>query len=436
MEAEHTKELEELFKAVSSGDFTFRVSIKNPLATQANQMLQWLDSMQLKELSDKVELSIAGFESTINMAKLQQLANGVAQRTESMASATEEMSITVQMMAEQASKVGSQSEDAKQSVQQGSKSMQNISEVMSTTTSQMNEVTCEVQRLTSISKEINSLLATIQKISDQTNLLALNATIEAARAGEAGRGFAVVAGEVKQLSHQTKDAAENIVEKSNNIQKSVSTVIERMDSMAKTVEHASSIVESSQASMHAIVSSMLQVDESVQGIHQATSEQSIASTEIAEGVTLSFSDAQEMGAQSVLSLDGTDAMDKMLRSDLQEFSELKITGSVIQLAKSDHMLWKKRLIDMILGRGTIDTGEVTDHRNCRLGKWYYSDGTSQFGKTSAFKKLEQPHADVHALAKKSVAKFNDGDIAGAIKDVELISELSDTVVQYLEQLEE
>jgi methyl-accepting chemotaxis protein len=53
-------------------------------------------------------------------------------------------------------------------------------------------------------------LGSIEAIAAQTNMLALNATIEAARAGEAGRGFAVVANEVRQLSHQTVTAAEQI----------------------------------------------------------------------------------------------------------------------------------------------------------------------------------------------------------------------------------
>ncbi len=435
MEANHVAEIETLFQAVSNGDFTFRISNDHPLANAANHMMQWLDQMQFKELKDKVELTMTGFENTINMAKLQQLADGVAQRTETMASATEEMSITVQMIAEQADKVGSQSEQAKIAVDEGSQSMKQVFDVIHATTQQMNNVTNEVQRLASVSKEIDSLLTTIQKISDQTNLLALNATIEAARAGDAGRGFAVVAGEVKQLSHQTKDAADNIVEKSVSIQKSVSAVVTRLGEMSETVANASSIVETTQSSMDTIVYNMQQVDESVHGMHHATKEQAIASTEIAEGVTHCHADAKVMDTQAEQSLNTTDEMDIALRADLQEFSKLKITNAVIQLAKSDHMFWKKRLIDMISGRDSIDISEVTDHHNCRLGKWYYSNGQVEFGSCPSFNGIESPHADMHRLAKQAVTKFNAGDVAGATQDVEAIEALSAAVVKGLEELE-
>lgn len=65
-------------------------------------------------------------------------------------------------------------------------------------------------RLGEASNDIGSVLKVIEDIAKQTGLLALNATIEAAHAGEHGRGFGVVAGNVRALSNQTHDSAQQI----------------------------------------------------------------------------------------------------------------------------------------------------------------------------------------------------------------------------------
>jgi len=434
MEFQQQQELEQLFQSITQGKLTSRLAHDHPMSGQANMAMQWLDKTLLKELRDKVNISIVGFDSTVSMAKLEQLADQVAERTETMAAATEEMNSSVHLMSEQANQVGEQSGEAKSAVEEGSTVMEGIEHVIHATRQQMELVIEEVKSLAEVSKEIDILLHTIGKISDQTNLLALNASIEAARAGEAGRGFAVVAGEVKQLSQQTKAAADSISKKSNNIQKEMGVVVQSMAKMSETVLQASSSVDEGKQAMQAIVNSMLQVDDRVQGIHQTAQGQAQAAAEIAEGVTASSMAAREMRLQAESSLDATDKMDKMLREDLADFAQLGITDAVIELAKSDHMLWKKRLMDMILGRGTIQSDEVTDHHSCRLGKWYYNLGQSKYGQHSAFKQLEKPHEKVHLLAKSAVMKFNAGNLKGAICDIEAIAPLSDTVVKLLEDL--
>ncbi len=67
--------------------------------------------------------------------------------------------------------------------------------------------------------EIEKFTTSIKAINRQTNILSLNATIEAARAGVHGQGFAVVAEEVRNVSNQISQLA-------NDMQQKISLVVE------------------------------------------------------------------------------------------------------------------------------------------------------------------------------------------------------------------
>ena len=106
---------------------------------------------------------------------------------------------------------------------------------------QMDNVVAAMQEIGEASKEIRSILGTLDEITGQTALLSLNASIEAARAGEAGRGFAVVAENVRKLAEQSADSTQNIQQLISNalaaIDRGTEVVNKAAESLAGTSQN-------------------------------------------------------------------------------------------------------------------------------------------------------------------------------------------------------
>lgn len=123
----------------------------------------------------------------------------------------------------------------------------------------MSELMNEMSKITSILEEINAIAA-------QTNLLSLNASIEAARAGEHGKGFSVVADEIRHLSEQSSEAADNIHKIINGLSGMTDEVSNRVNAGA---ESANDVV----SKMDTLVNVLTGINDSTEVAHDLVREQ-------------------------------------------------------------------------------------------------------------------------------------------------------------------
>jgi len=105
---------------------------------------------------------------------------------------------------------------------------------------------------------------------------------------------------------------------------------------------------------------------------------------------------------------------------LQQLAALSFENKIPRLAKADHVIWKKRLADMAVGRARLNADELSDHHSCRLGKWYYGEASRPYRSHPAFAPLERPHELVHEHGKRAAKLFEKGDFAGALKEIEQV----------------
>jgi len=428
-------ELLKLFGKLSEKDYTYRVSAADDeLTSQANCLAEQLELRMLEQLDDMVEMTMNAFETTMSMGKLEQDINHLDQQASIMANASMAMSNNIAHVAERIEKVNDSIGHASEKSRYANKAVDHAAKAMDRINRRVADADLQVHELTEASEEIGVILTTIKKISDQTNLLALNATIEAARAGEAGKGFSVVASEVKALSQQTKHATENIAEKIQRIQKEILAIKEVMKEIMDAVGQGNQNMGVVDNNIQEMTDTLHIISDEVGQITQATQEQSDAANEVNSSVIETAGMVSNARSVVIKILNDTDAMEAKLVSEIQEFAEMKLRGAILRIAKSDHILWKKRLVNMILDRSSIDISTVASHHDCRLGKWYDSLGKKEYGGLASFISLEEPHAAVHSLGRRAVERYNKGDKAGAIADVEAIAPLSERVVALLDRL--
>ncbi|WP_371311785.1 methyl-accepting chemotaxis protein [Pseudovibrio flavus] len=354
---------------------------------------------------------------------------------------TDRMSATIDQMCQSIDEISQFSEMAEdvttasnEQLQQGEHAAQAVYQANNDTARSFEAMNAAVRELTEAAEQINTFAGTIDGIANQTNLLALNATIEAARAGEAGRGFGVVASEVKALSAQTQQATEDI---RSRIKRLFSHLEEMSDAVHIAEDHVGQSIERSAAAetiLREAKSDSERSLEQIKAIAYQMAEQQKASVHIVEGL---HSIAEASHSVSKLArgvIDLVSSSEPVITEQLNEMSEREVSGYILYRAKADHILWKKRLAEMLVDYKSLEDHELADHHGCRLGRWY--DGVSDLGlkDNEAFKALLPVHKLMHERAKETVEHHRNGEVDEAHRAFAEMQVHSEEIIKYLDVL--
>ncbi|PPQ32537.1 hypothetical protein CCR94_04955 [Rhodoblastus sphagnicola] len=373
------------------------------------------DLLNLKVLAGIVE-DVNGL--AIEIAHLSRNTSIEAQSSHAIAESTYDLVTSIDEMSRSGREAQDLAREAQDSARAGVGAMDSLAAAMANISSAAGETSEQVGALERAFDQIAGALQAIEAIARQTNMLSLNATIEAARAGEVGKGFAVVAGEVKALAAQTAKATVEIGARIDDMRlaiRGMTGAIHRTDS---AVSQGGEAIAGVSARMGGLCEMVASACERMEAIAQVLDMQRNTSAEIAANSEASARRASD-----------NDAILQAMAAELQEMNAhftAKANGwfnpdqprALCEMAKIDLMLFKKRVVDTLLGRAQWLAAEVQDHRACRLGQWYDSVQAPSLRALPAFIALAEPHARVHALAREILARdeADDGEAANALLD--------------------
>ena len=388
---------------------------------------------RMSMLTSIVQAVIQTGESVIGMARVRTGISETNDHTRSMASAIEELVSSIRTIAQTSETIRDNSQEVEQAAATGVASSREAVALIEQIVLAVNQAAEEVRALAAESGRIGEIVDQIEGIAAQTNLLALNATIEAARAGEAGRGFAVVATEVKSLATQTGQATEDIRTRIDSLRGKMSGIVGTMEKGAGAVAQGREAVIAVGGQLEGIASRFASLSAKMGEIAGILGQQMDAANEVAKG-TSDIAAASSRNDRDLVSVFlGFDEASGMLNNQIGTFADLG-SRAIVEIAKNDHVTFKKNVMGAITGIGDWTADRLADHHGCRLGKWYDAVADPAILANPAFRALAGPHERVHQCGKEVLRRYQAGNIAGALAEAEQLDGASHEVLDCLDRL--
>ena len=360
------------------------------------------------------------------------------QRISSVAAAVEEMYKTADEIARNAQEALKESATTTKYTTEGVSALNVLDEEIKKAKDSMSAMSVAMNGFIEKARMITELTDRVKEIAAQTNLLSLNAAIEAARAGEHGRGFAVVADEVRSLAEKSSNTAKEIEKVTTDIESSSKVVKETINEGRNNIDGSDRAKETALNIVMDIASAADTTQEAITHIAVAAEEQSRVSEEIAGSLVGLASGGNAMKASFTKIMDEINEIFKDVSQSSGIFAKWQFDCMTLKLTQIDHLIWVSKVMDALHGKSQISAGELADHHQCRLGRWFDGPGREKYGHMKEYAELGEIHPKVHETGKEIVSAVNAGNkekaramaenlIAYRDKVIGLLDRLSDTV---------
>lgn len=249
----------EFLDLVAAGDYRSEIPVrsdKDSMNLSLNKLVDNNNQMIAKIRSSSEQVSSAS-------SQIAQAAQTLASGSTEQAASVDEFTSTLNDILGETNRNADISAQAMESVNESVRYMQESAEFMV-------ELLAAMESIDDSAQSITKVIKTIEDIAFQTNILALNAAVEAARAGQHGKGFAVVAEEVRSLASSSSVAAKETAE--------------LIENSAQRVKEGNELVSKTNACMQKVATSAEKVQTAISIIAEASQHQSVAISELHQGL--------------------------------------------------------------------------------------------------------------------------------------------------------
>ncbi|MGN0427494.1 MAG: methyl-accepting chemotaxis protein [Agathobacter sp.] len=303
-----------------------------------------------------------------------------------------------------------------------SDSVSNINENIQMVSTSSNAILALNEQLQNFHERIEKIVEIVdivKSVADESNLLALNASIEAARAGEAGKGFAVVADQVRQLSTNTSESAEDIVryvaqlrEGINELAATMNETTERLVLGNKQVEESLNDIRGINGQMQKLENEVSQISENIDLQKTTMDDFSVVLGDVLDGYNTLASVCIDTGIHSFNINRAIDTARSDLYRGFSNVTEL----DKLDIFRTDHFIQLWRVYNNAVGFESLRHEQTNNQDRCKLGLWLKSMSDPVIRDSRQFKELYDAHDKFHKLSEASWLAKDKNDKAAALEE--------------------